>query len=186
VAISFEKLRKIKKFSQLFSLKKEIEKIFQQIEIEERKDILKVGIIGEIFTVVDEATNFGIEKKLGRMGVEVHRKLTILEFIKHGIFPWTKRKAKKRASPYLKSGVGGHGLFSVAEMLEYAEKGFDGVLHLAPMGCMPEVSIRPILQKIKEEKKFPLLCISIDENTSDTGVQTRLEAFVDLLKAKKS
>lgn len=181
----FKRLREIKNLRELFSFKRKLKKRFAKIWVKEKQNLLKVGIIGEIFTVIDGVTNYDIERKLGSMEVEITRNLSISEFIKHGLFPWTNTRAKKIAFPYLKSGVGGHGLLTVAEMLEYAEKGYDGVIHLLPFGCMPESTVRPILHKIKEEHKIPLLSLSIDEQTSDTGLETRLEAFVDLLKSRK-
>ena len=181
----FVQLRKTENFRDLFTFKRKMKRKFREIELKKNSEPLKVGLIGEIFTVIDGVTNYAIEKKLGRMGVEVFRNLTLSEFIFEGIFFWRKKKIKKKAFPYLNSGVGGHGLFTVAQMIEYAEKKFDGIIHLLPFGCMPETSVRPLLQKIKKEKKIPFLSLSIDEQTIDTGLETRLEAFVDLLKAKK-
>ena len=180
-----EQLRKIKKLGKLLSFKREIKESFAKIELKKDQKFPKVGIIGEIFTVIDGMTNYQIEKKLGQLGVDVSRKLTLSEFIKHGLFPWKRKRAQKIASPYLKSPVGGHGLLTVVEMIEYAKEGYDGIIHLLPMGCMPETTVRPILQQIKEEKKIPFLSFSIDEQSSETGLITRLEAFVDLLKAQK-
>jgi intein/homing endonuclease len=51
--------------------------------------------------------------------------------------------------------------------------------------CMPESSVRPILQKISQDKNLPFLSLSLDEQTGEAGLQTRLEAFVDMLKMKK-
>lgn len=38
---------------------------------------VRIGLIGEYFTAVDESSNLGVEKKLLGMGVELHRMLNM-------------------------------------------------------------------------------------------------------------
>lgn len=178
---SLEKLKGVRERKTFSLLEKETLEKFSKIEIDKKREILKIGVVGEIYTICDEAVNLGIEKKLGEMGVEVHRKLNLSHFLKDGVFPWREWSLQKKINPYLKSTVGGHGRQAIGEMLDFAKEGFDGVIQLLPFSCMPEVTVRPILQKISQEKKMPFLSFSIDEQTGEVGVQTRLEAFVDLL-----
>ena len=119
------------------------------------------------------------------MGAEVHRKLNISQFVKDSFFPWRERQLQRKINPYLGSTVGGHGRQAIGEMLDFAKEGFDGVIQLLPFGCLPEVTVRPILQKISQEKKIPFLSISLDEQTAEAGIQTRLEAFIDLLWSRR-
>ncbi len=70
---------------------------------------------------------------------------------------------------------------SAANTIRCAQEGYDGVVHLCPTGCMPEISIRPILTKVSRDFNIPILECSFDEHTSHVGVVTRLEAFVDIL-----
>jgi predicted nucleotide-binding protein (sugar kinase/HSP70/actin superfamily) len=66
-----------------------------------------------------------------------------------------------------------------------AEKGFDGIIHLKPFGCLPEISSMPMLQNIGKNYKIPILYFSFDSQTSETGVKTRLEAFIDMIIMRK-
>ena len=66
-----------------------------------------------------------------------------------------------------------------------AKEGYDGVVHIAPTGCMPEISVRPILRKVSQDLKIPVLELSFDEHSSHVGVVTRLEAFVDILRDRQ-
>ena len=43
----------------------------------------------------------------------------------------------------------------------------------------------PVLQRISEDTSMPILYLSYDTQTSDTGLETRLEAFYDMLAMKK-
>lgn len=179
---AFLKLEKIKTKEELAKFKKEINRKTSEIEIDYQKDVPKVGLIGEIFTVTDGAVNFGVEEKLGREGTEVHREMDITYHVKKAVFPWKDWLIQRKINPYLKSTVGGHGRDAIYEMLEYVKKDFDGVVHLLPMGCMPEVTVRPILQKIHLDTGIPFLSLSLDEQAAEAGINTRIEAFVDVVK----
>ena len=163
-------------------LKRQIERELSNIEIDKDKAIPKVGIIGEIFTVSDDSINFEIEKKLGNEGIEVYREMDITYHLKKKIFPWKDWNIQRKIMPYLKSTVGGHGRDAIYEMLEYVKRDFDGIIHLLPLNCMPESTVRPILQKIHFESNIPLLSLSLDEEVGEAGIVTRIEAFADVVK----
>ena len=159
---TLEKLMQIDNSKKLSTLKAKAWQKFSEIKIDKDKEVLRVGIIGEIYTIVDEGVNFGLDKKLGGMGINIHRKLNLTQHLKGGLLPWNEWLLQKKVNSYLKSTVGGHGRQAIEETLEYAKKGFDGVIHLLPFGCMPEITVRPILQKIIKEKKLPSLSISLE------------------------
>jgi len=169
----------------LSSLIKDTREKLSLVKIEKDRPILKVGIIGEIYTIVDSEVNLGLDKKLGAMGVEVNRKLNLTRHLRGGFPPWNEWLLQKRVNSYLKTTVGGHGRQAIDEMLDYIKEGFDGIIQLLPFGCMPEVTVRPILQKISQRENIPFLSVSLDEQTAEVGIQTRLEAFVDLIKSRK-
>jgi predicted nucleotide-binding protein (sugar kinase/HSP70/actin superfamily) len=177
---AFKRMRGIEKFSELLKFEKEVLKELNQIRIE-RKEVPRVGIVGEIYTVSDHAINFEIEKKLGNLGVEVHRQMTLLYHLKKKIF-FTDFFIQRKIKPYLGSTVGGHGRDAIYEMLKYVKEGFDGVIQLLPSFCMPETSVRPILEKIHQETGIPFLSLSLDEQVAEAGIDTRIEAFVDVVK----
>lgn len=151
---------------------------------------LRVMLVGEIFAVLEPGINFELEKHLVTMGVEVHRTIYFSEWIWQQLFlnflriDW-QRDLREEAKPYLRRFVGGHGLETVAYTLRAAREGYDGVIQLTPLGCMPEVIAMSIIQKISKEQGIPVLSILLDEHTAGTGVQTRLEAFVDLAQNKR-
>ncbi len=146
---------------------------------------MRVVLIGEIYCTIDPFINQQIERKLGEMGVEVHRNVNLGNFVSHGLTRLFRDPMMLfRTRKYISAFVGGHGVHSVGEILEYAEKGFDGAIHTFPFACMPEITVRPLIQRIGKERNIPILTISFDEHSSQTGLQTRVEAFVDLIKNK--
>jgi len=61
----------------------------------------------------------------------------------------------------------------------------DGMIHIFPFTCMPELVAQTILTKVQKDLDIPILTLVIDEHTAMGGVETRLEAFVDLLERRR-
>ena len=179
---TFLELDEIKKEKDFSKFKKKTLRKFSEIKIEKNKDVPKVGLIGEIYTISDPVINFEAERKLGKEGIEVHREMDLTYHLKKKIFPWKDWIIQRKINPYLKSTVGGHGRDAIYEMLDYVKKGFDGIIHLLPAFCMPEITVRPILEKIHQKSGIPFLSLSLDEQVAEAGINTRLEAFVDVVK----
>ena len=148
---------------------------------------LKVGVTGEFFVVLDPFANMDIEIELGKLGAEVRRSVFVQDWLKFNPFVIAlglreKDKSHKAATPYLSRHVGGDGWQSVGEKVLHAED-WDGIVHLEPFGCVPEIMARNIMPSTK--KGPPVLNIMYDENTGKSGIISRLEAFVDILQRKK-
>jgi len=178
---AFSKLENLSGEKDFLKTRKEILRKFSEIKVEEKKNLPKVALIGEIYTVCDPAINFEVEKKLGSEGIEIHRQMELTYHLKKLLFPWKDWIIQKKINPYLKSTVGGHGRDTIYEMLDCVENDFNGVIQLLPFGCMPEITIRPILEKIHQKGKIPFLSLSLDEQVAEAGINTRLEAFVDVV-----
>lgn len=157
---------------------------FKNIEIDKPDNCLKVGIVGELFTLMEPFSNYFIEKELAKNKIQVSRFITVsfLIFKKHKM----KKAILKQAGKYLQYEIGADGTDSVGKTRILAEKGYDGIIHVKPFGCTPEVNAMPMIQNISRDYKIPVLYFSFDSQTSETGVKTRLEAFYDMLLMKKS
>jgi predicted nucleotide-binding protein (sugar kinase/HSP70/actin superfamily) len=161
------------------------EKEKQYYKMPENPEI-KIGIIGEIYTVLEPAINYDIVNKLKRMNVGVHVSTLLSHFIKHNIgLDFDKKKEKKEAKKYLKDRIGGHGKQSIYNSIWYAKNNFDGIIHLLPLSCMPETTIEMVVDRISNIYNIPVYRFPIDENKFEAGFNTRIETFVSLLKRKK-
>lgn len=148
---------------------------------------LKVGITGEFFIVIDHFANMDIEVLLGNLGVEVKRTIFLNDYVRLNPLVYyfgllEKHKSHKAAMQYISHHIGGDGWQSVGEKVLHAGD-WDGIVHLEPFGCMPEITARNIMSSTKE--KLPVLNIIYDEHTGKAGLMTRLEAFVDMLSRKR-
>lgn len=164
----------------------------KKTEIDVNREVVTVDITGEIFLVQDPFSNQNIEKELGRMGVQTRRSLTVSSFLKDAIIPkWFKKgethleRAFRMARPYLMRDIGGDALESVSDVAYANERGIDGIIHVSPFTCMPEIMSQNIFPTMREDCEIPILTLILDEQTGRAGYITRLEAFVDLMKRRK-
>jgi predicted nucleotide-binding protein (sugar kinase/HSP70/actin superfamily) len=81
--------------------------------------------------------------------------------------------------------MGGHGFESIYNTIFYGKHGFDGVIHLMPLSCMPESTVEVLVDQMAHKYEIPLYRFPIDENNFEAGFNTRLETFVSMLRRKK-
>ncbi len=174
----------------MINLLNRTEEKLNAVKIDEGKDPIKIGIIGEIYTIIEPFVNMEIERKLGHMGVLVEKSLTPTKWVNHHVsnFPFGSKEENEKyrlAKPYLSTLVGGHGRETIGSAIYYALHGFDGVIQLLPLNCMPEIVAKSILPRVQKDYNIPIMTLVLDEMTGESGYLTRLEAFVDLLSKKK-
>lgn len=152
---------------------------------------LRIGIVGEIYVVMESSINFDLEEMLGKFGVEAERSQYLSEWVEFNFFPgWLKERTHeaeilKKGEPYLPLVIGGHAKQTVGHIVDYHDRGFDGVIHLMPFACLPELVTQSIIPHLSQSLDLPILSLSIDEQTGLANTQTRIEAFIDLLRSKR-
>jgi len=152
---------------------------------------LKIGVIGEIFIASEPFVNLEIEKKLGNMGVEVQNSMSVSMWIKNhfinAILPIHREDpAIKAAQPYIHiEDIGGHGVNTVGNAELYSRQGLDGIVHIYPFTCMPEIIAQCAFSEIEKRHNVPIMTLIVDEMTGEAGYVTRLEAFVDMLEMRR-
>lgn len=163
---------------------------FAGLPCEVDQEPLKIGLVGEIYTILEPFANYDIELHLGRLGAEVVRSLCLTQWVNdhllggvlkvgscHDVIPY--------ADPYLSYWVGGHGRETVAYTVKYARENIDGVIQVGPLTCMPEIVAQSILCKVQENEGIPVMSMYFDEHAGEAGIITRLEAFLDMIRWKK-
>lgn len=173
-------------------LKKRMQKDFAKIPLDANKDVPIIYLIGEFFVLLDPYSNQNIEKELGNIGVEVRRQIMFSDWLEHVLKPslfYKKESHRERsvryASEYMKRAIGGECIETVGDIVYAAKHGIDGVIHISPFGCMPEIVAQNIIPKVSREQDIPVLSLILDEQTGKAGYITRIEAFVDLIRRKR-
>jgi predicted nucleotide-binding protein (sugar kinase/HSP70/actin superfamily) len=160
----------------------------QALPQREHAGAVRVGIVGEVYVSIEPFANMWIERQLAERGVEVHRPVSVSQVL-DDIFSWksdTYKKMVSAASPYLSYDIGTDSTRSVAHAKQFMDAGFDGVIHVKPFGCMPEVNALPPLERLSRDNLFPIMYLSYDAQSAEAGVRTRIEAFCDVLEMRRS
>ena len=152
---------------------------------------LKIAVIGEIFIASDPFTNLEIERRLGDMGAEVHNTMGVSGWIRehflHIVLPLPRRdKPVDAAQEYVRTrDFGGHGVYTIGNAELFSRGGYDGIIQIYPFTCMPEIIAQSALPIIQTRHGVPIMTLIVDELTGEAGYMTRLEAFTDMLEARR-
>lgn len=145
----------------------------------------RIGLVGDIYTLLEPSANYQIETELGKLGLEVERSLYLSRWLVDNVSPlarWRHRMELQRtAGAYLAEPVGGHGLDTLAWTIRFARKGMAGIIQVLPLTCMPEIIAEAILPKISRDYRIPIISLTVDEHAADGGLRQRLEAFTEMV-----
>lgn len=156
---------------------------FKKIKINKPRNPLKVGIIGELYTSMESFSSYFLETELAKMNIQVKRFTNVSYLLLKKKFK--KNKMLKYAKDYITYPIGADGLDNVYRTKKLIHDGYDGIIHIKPFGCTPEIGAMPIIKNICKDYKMPIIYFSFDNQTSVEGIKTRLEAFYDMLMMKK-
>lgn len=174
--------------TEMTNIQKKIKMMFKDMFLD-TLDIPRIGITGEIYTILEPFANLYIEKNLGEIGVEVHRSIYITDWIRKNLFPaFLKPRDHKNylnlSKPFINCFIGGHGQETVAYVAKCAKEGLNGVIQLLPLTCMPEIVAKSVLPSASKKYSIPVMTLVLDEHSAETGLRTRIEAFVDMINYK--
>lgn len=147
------------------------------------KNVIKIGLVGELYSLMEPFANMFLEEELKKYDVFIKRYTTVTYLL----FEKGKKEKEvlKDASKYIKYTLGADGAESVSHSVVLAKNNFDGIIHIKPFGCTPEINAMPILQKVSKDYDIPIMYITFDTQTSKEGILTKIEAFIDMIKMKK-
>lgn len=137
---------------------------------------VKIAVLGHPYNIYDTYTSLNLIRRLQKMGIEV----VTADMISNRVINSEAAKLPKKLFwTYEKEIVG-------AALYWLRKRNVDGVIYVLSFACGPDSLIELLLSnKYKEENKIPLMSLVLDEHASETGIMTRLEAFVDMITRKK-
>ncbi|HDR00071.1 MAG TPA: hypothetical protein ENN51_07305 [candidate division WOR-3 bacterium] len=171
----------------LSRLCRRFEQEFAELPHNGRKRMPRVMLVGESYCTIEPFVNFDVIRRLGELGVAVEPFLTEHRWLGfHGfrIGAGELRRAKRAARRYWRYCVGGEDENSLGHLLIAAERGYDGVVHVHPFGCMPGTVVQPALEAASRDCGLGYMSLSLDEHTGTAGLATRLEAFAAMLERR--
>jgi len=178
-SFSKDKLSIIKIISKYHYYKKK----YHQIPLKENQNTIKILLIGELYTLMDSEASNHLEQNLINENIIVYRYTDLTYLLLKKKF--NQGKILNESKKYLQYSLGADGAESVYYTLKHCKSGIDGIIHVKSYGCVPEINAIPILSKICEEYETPILYLSFDGENNISNIDTKLEAFYEMIKAKK-
>ena len=130
---------------------------------------MTVALVGHPYNIFDKYINMNIVQKLNKLGVGVITE----EFIEETLIDEEVKGLYKR--PFWTFARNSYGFAANV----YREKRVNGIIYISSFACgIDSVVIELIKERIGN---FPFMTLKIDEHTGEAGLDTRVEAFVDML-----
>jgi predicted nucleotide-binding protein (sugar kinase/HSP70/actin superfamily) len=190
LAEAWQAIRRVRRLDEVGDLDREFHARLAAVSQDESPGILRIAFVGDPYTILTPFFNMDMEKKLAALGVEASRWFWLGDSL--NLFPikdWLglghAAQVRRAAAPYVRGELGGFGYSTVGETILLSRDGYDGLIHVAPFNCTPEVVAEGILLDYDPHSPVPILHLSFDEQTSDAGLSTRLEAYTDLLRRSR-
>lgn len=152
-------------------------KALDQSGSSQEEGLVTVALLGYPYAVFDPYISAGIYHKLVKLGVKV----ITYEQIPRKVMRRFSRVMPQNFFWYYSNQVCWAGLHLID-----AKTAVDGIIHVTAFGCGPDAMVDKTLEIEAKKPELPFLSLAIDEHTGEGGVQTRVEAFVDMLRIKKS
>ncbi len=131
---------------------------------------LRVALAGHPYNIYDNFINMNIVQKLNELGVGVITE----EHVDDELIDMEAKNLYKR--PFWTFARNSYG-FTVHGSREGI---FDGIIYISSFACgIDSVVVELIKDKIGN---FPFMILKVDEHTGEAGLDTRVEAFVDMLE----
>jgi predicted nucleotide-binding protein (sugar kinase/HSP70/actin superfamily) len=137
-------------------------------------DGLKIGLLGYVYDVYDEFVSMDVTGRLRQLGVGV---LTFEMLSRQELSRYVRKMKKSLFWTFSDKLLG-------AAYKMFRERTVDGVIHVTAFGCGPDSFLGKLLEIESEDSGIPFMTVRIDEHTGENHLQTRVEAFVDMLKRR--
>lgn len=171
----FQEIIDAEGFSKYKKIKKNIQELL--VSYPPNHNCVHIGLTGDPFSLREPFSHQFTDRKLGYMGVIVD---------KFGNNLITKKKVSNiDVKAHLRHDCGVFTLNAITRINNYINKGYDGIVFISPFCCTPNDAVRNHLSLIQEKTGMPILSLLFDSHTSSTGLQSRLEAFVDMVERKR-
>lgn len=137
---------------------------------------MTVALIGHPYNIYDPFISMNMIKKLRSMGVNVATSEHIPE-----------REARGQAARLPKKLFWTLGQRMIGAAFYYLERPeVSGMVHVAAFGCGPDSMTGELIERQARAAGKPFLNLTLDEHTGEAGVITRLEAFLDMVRWRKT
>jgi predicted nucleotide-binding protein (sugar kinase/HSP70/actin superfamily) len=134
---------------------------------------LNILIIGHVYNLYDNYINMDMAHKLLNAGVNI---ITV-DMIKEKIINERVGILNKRLFWNFGRQAMGSALYALENEV------VDGIIYIMSFGCGVDSFMSDLVErKVREGKNIPFMVLTLDEHSGEAGMDTRLEAFIDMIR----
>lgn len=139
--------------------------------------LLNIAVIGHSYNLFDNYTSMEMLPKLRRKGIHI---LTV-DMIDEAVINEKHANLKKK----MFWNFGRRAVGSALHVLDRQD--IDGVIYVMSFGCGVDSFVCDMVERrIRQKSSLPFMILTIDEHSGEAGMDTRLEAFIDMIRWRKS
>jgi len=139
------------------------------------KSELTIGVMGYVYNVYDKFVSMDILKRLREKGI----KIVTFEMLDDKIIENPKEDKNKPLFWIFARKIYNAGRYLIQNKM------IDGMIHVTAFACGPDSVIGKMFETDFMDSGIPFMTIRVDEHTGENHLQTRIEAFTDMLTRKK-
>lgn len=134
---------------------------------------LNIAVIGHSYNIYDDYVNMNMTRKLRNNGVNI---ITI-DMV-------DSRIIKEKSKTLSKKMFWNYGTRAVGSALHFLDrKDIDGIIYLMSFGCGIDSFVGDLVErKVRRKRDLPFIVLTIDEHSGEAGLDTRIEAFIDMIR----
>jgi len=148
----------------------------RNIYVIKEKELLNIVLIGHPYNICDGYANMNIIKKIRNNGANI---------ITHEMID--DEVINKNCNTLPKKIFWNFGRKAIGSIMSFAESNdIDGVIYLMAFGCGIDSFIGDLAERIiRRKSNIPFITLTIDEHSGEAGMDTRIEAFIDMLRWRR-
>lgn len=134
---------------------------------------LNIALIGHSYNIYDRYSSMNVIEKLKNNDIDI---ITI-DMIEDEIINNNIKALKKPMFwNYGRKAIG-----TASHLIERGD--IDGIICLMAFGCGIDSFVCDLIErKIRKQSEIPFIVLNIDEHSGEAGMDTRLEAFIDMIR----
>ncbi len=142
-----------------------------------RRERLNIALVGNPYTIYDPFSSLNIIQRLRNLGARIYTSEMIPD---ETIEEMVCALSKRIYWTFGKETVGAAFHFLDSEEI-------DGLIYIISFECGPDSLLKEIVDdKARGGKKVAYMSLVIDEHTGETGMDTRLDAFVEMIRRQRT
>lgn len=132
----------------------------------------RIMVLGHSYNLYDEHISMNLIKKINSKSINVITPEMI-----------DSNKARKYSAQLPKRmfwSFGNKIIGSAFAIME--ETKLDGIIYVSSFGCGIDSVLIDVIERRARKERIPFTLLTLDEHTGEAGVNTRIEAFIDMIK----